>query len=335
MQDPVSGFTYPEEWVLLCRDEQSRFLVSKGLAVLASDGTVRKRGFTTGSTAAAAAKAAVLSLTKNCITEVSILTPAGIRIHVPVTADRGTGECVKYSGDYPGDVTAGMTFSAEAVPSDSTISLHFGEGIGRWVRDTPRNMTGDPAVSPLARDEILNAVREAMEETGIRGVTTRIFARQGVEVAEKTLNKMVGVEGGISILGTTGLVEPWDDHLEQAACERAVLADKVVLTTGRIGMRYARMLFPEHEVILAGSRLGTIIPHLKGEVIICGLPALVLRYINPVILEGTGFSTVEEFMTSDVFSSAMHTSFQNYKREHPDTRIVIVNREGIVIGDSS
>jgi len=100
-------------------------------------------------------------------------------------------------------------------------------------------------------------------------------------------------------------------------------------------MRYARMLFPEHEVILAGSRLGTIIPHLKGEVIICGLPALVLRYINPVILEGTGFSTVEEFMTSDVFSSAMHTSFQNYKREHPDTRIVIVNREGIVIGDSS
>ena len=58
MQDPVSGFTYPEEWVLLCRDEQSRLLVSKGLAVLASDGTVRKRGFTTGSTAAAAAKAA-------------------------------------------------------------------------------------------------------------------------------------------------------------------------------------------------------------------------------------------------------------------------------------
>ena len=155
MQDPVSGFTYPEEWILLCRDEQSRLLVSKGLAVLASDGTVRKRGFTTGSTAAAAAKAAVLSLTKNCITEVSILTPAGIRIHVPVTADRGTGECVKYSGDYPGDVTAGMTFSAEVVPSDSK-PLHFD---GEWRGGFAIHPVRDRDPRCLEASWILNAVR--------------------------------------------------------------------------------------------------------------------------------------------------------------------------------
>jgi cobalt-precorrin-5B (C1)-methyltransferase len=94
------------------------------------------------------------------------------------------------------------------------------------------------------------------------------------------------------------------------------------------------MLFPDHEVILAGSRLGTIIPHLTGEVIICGLPALVLKYINPVILEGTGFSTVEEFMTNDRFLPAMQTSFQIYKSAHPNVRIVVVNREGAIIGDS-
>lgn len=335
MQDPVSGFTYPDEWVSLCRNDASRLLVSQGLAVLTSDGTIRKRGFTTGSTASAAAKASVLSLTKSGITKVSVLTPAGIRIHIPVFAYRGKGECSKYSGDYPGDVTSGMIFTAEATLADSEVSLIFSEGIGRWNRDTQRYKTGDPAVSPQARDEILNAIKEAIEKTGVPGVTVRIFAQQGIEVAEKTLNRMIGVTGGISILGTTGFVEPWDDHLEQAACDRAILAEKVVLTTGRIGMKYARMLFPDREVILAGSRLGTIIPNLMGEVIICGLPALVLKYVNPSILEETGFSTVEEFMTTDNFLPAMNTSFQNYKKIHPDVRIVVVNREGTVIGDSS
>ncbi|MGV8108238.1 cobalt-precorrin-5B (C(1))-methyltransferase [Methanospirillum sp.] len=334
MQDPVSGFTYPEEWVTLCTDKTSRLLVSQGLAVLTSDGTIRRRGFTTGSSAAAAAKASVLSLKKTGITEVSILTPTGLRVQIPVSIDRGTGECSKYSGDYPGDVTSGLVFTAEATVTDSGISLIFGEGIGRWSRDTPRYKSGDPAISYMARDEIQTAIEEAVQEAGISGVAVRIFARQGREVAEKTLNKMVGVTEGISILGTTGFVEPWDDHLEQAACDRAVHAERVVLTTGRIGMRYARMLFPDHEVILAGSRLGTIIPHLTGEVTICGLPALVLKYVNPAILEGTGFSTVEEFMTTERFLPAMQASFQIYKSAHPNVRIVIVNREGTIIGDS-
>ncbi|NLL09813.1 MAG: cobalt-precorrin-5B (C(1))-methyltransferase [Methanomicrobiales archaeon] len=334
MQDPVSGFTYPEEWISLCTDETERLLVSEGLAVLTSDGTIRRRGFTTGSSASAAAKASVLSLINTGFNEVSILTPAGIRVQIPVTITRGTGECRKYSGDYPGDVTAGLVFTAEATPADSGTTLVFGEGIGRWSRDTPRYKTGDPAVSCQAMDEIKNAIEEAVQETGIPGVSVRIFAREGREVAEKTLNQMVGVVGGISILGTTGFVEPWDDHLEQTVCDRAVQAERVVLTTGRIGMRYARMLFPDHEVILAGSRLGTIIPHLTGEVIICGLPALVLKYVNPSILEGTGFSTVEEFMTTERFLPAMQASFQIYKSAHPNVRIVVVNREGAIIGDS-
>lgn len=334
MQDPVSGFSYPDDWVSLCTDETERRLVRQGLAVLTSDGTIRRRGFTTGSSAAAAAKAAVLSLTQPNITEVSILTPVGIRVQIPVSTDNGTGECRKFSGDYPGDVTAGLIFTAEATHSDSEISLVFGEGIGRWSRDTPRYKAGDPAVSSQARDEIQTAIEEAVQEAGIPGVAIRIYARQGREVAEKTLNQMVGVIGGISILGTTGFVEPWDDHLEQAVCDRAVHAERVVLTTGRIGMRYARMLFPDHEVILAGSRLGTIIPHLSGEVTICGLPALVLKYVNPAILEGTGFSTVEEFMTTERFLPAMQESFQIYKSAHPDVRIVVVNREGTIIGDS-
>ncbi|HOJ95844.1 MAG TPA: cobalt-precorrin-5B (C(1))-methyltransferase [Methanospirillum sp.] len=335
MLDPVSGFTYPAEWVSLCTDEVSRQLVRQGLAILTSDGTIRRRGFTTGTTAAAAAKAAVLSITKTGITQVSILTPVRIRVQIPVYADGGTGECIKYAGDYPGDVTAGLAFTAEADITESGISLTFGEGIGRWIRDTPRYKAGDPAVSFQARDEIINAIEEAMSETGMPGAGVKIYARQGSLVAEKTLNQMVGVAGGISILGTTGFVEPWDDHLEQAVYERAMKAERVVLTTGRIGLRYARMLFPDHEVILAGSRLGSIVPHLTGEVIICGLPALVLKYINPHILDGTNCPTVEEFMTHERFFEAMQSSFQIFKSGHPNVRIVLVNRQGTIIGDSS
>ncbi|NLV26122.1 MAG: cobalt-precorrin-5B (C(1))-methyltransferase [Methanomicrobiales archaeon] len=336
MQDPVSGFEYPESWVYLCNDRRNLALAQKGLAVLTADGKIRKRGFTTGTTAAAAAKAAVLSLKQNDIREVTILTPSGISVQVPVETGSGIGHCYKYSGDYPGDVTAGLEFIACISPSENENreALIFGPGIGRWERDTPRNKKGEPAVSVQAMKEIKNAINEAIEETGVSGISIMIYAPRGVDVAEKTLNRMVGVAGGISVLGTTGFVEPWDDHLEQTVFTRAAGAERVVLTTGRIGMKYARMLFPGHEVILAGSRLGNIIPHLTGTLIICGLPALVLKYINPHFLDKTGFLTVEEMMSSDLFTPAMHTAFTNYKKEHPEIRVVVLSREGRMLGDS-
>jgi len=335
MRDPVSGFEYPESWVKLCTDSSHLSSIQQGLAVLTADGSVRMRGFTTGSTAAAAAKAAVLSLSHSDIWQVTILTPVHIPIQVMVSSHQGIGHCSKYAGDYPGDVTAGLEFIAVARPAESGITIEFGEGIGRWDRNTPRYHKGDPAVSAQARSEINTAIQEAVHETGIPGVLVRISSPQGKEVAEKTLNRMIGVTNGISILGTTGFVEPWDDHLEEAVLERAAQTDRVVLTTGRVGMRFARLLFPTHEVILAGSRLGTIIPHLSGTIIICGLPALVLKYVNPHFLDGTGYTTVEELMSTDIFLPAMNTSLQAYKREHPTIRVVVVNREGKVIGDST
>lgn len=335
MRDPVSGFEYPSSWVERCSDQASRSLIEQGLAVLTADGSARMRGFTTGSSAAAAAKAAVLSLFRGEIQEVSIRTPVHIRIEVPVLASKGTSTCSKYSGDYPGDVTAGLIFLAVASPAESDVILSFGEGIGRWDRETPRYKKGDPAVSVQAQEEIQYAIREALDEIEAAGICIEISAPRGKEVAEKTLNQMVGVIGGISILGTTGFVEPWDDHLEQTVCERAMAAGRVVLTTGRMGMRYARLLFPDHEVILAGSRLGTIIPHLTGEVTICGLPALVLKYVNPQFLEGSGYSTVEELMSTDIFQSLMISSLQTYKKANPKIRVVVVNRNGQIIGDTT
>ncbi|MDO9539709.1 MAG: cobalt-precorrin-5B (C(1))-methyltransferase [Methanocalculus sp.] len=330
MIDPVTGFTIPDEWVSRVQSRDELELVSTGRGVLTASGAVLRRGITTGATAAAAAKAAVLSLRKPVL-EVDILLPCGIRVVVPATGEDGRGSAVKDSGDYPEDRTAGLLFRADAV-EDTEIILHAGEGIGRFVRDTPRYTEGEPAISPPARDCILTAITEALEAIKFSGVSVTISVIGGRDAGADTLNPRVGVIGGISLLGTTGFVEPWDDHLESSMEERVRSANRVVITTGRIGLRISRLLFPEYEVVLAGSKIGQAIKASSCETILCGLPGLILKFINPDILEGTGYQTVEEYVATEEGQNRMREMLND--ATPTGIRIVIVNRDGEVIGDS-
>ncbi|MDP3565445.1 MAG: cobalt-precorrin-5B (C(1))-methyltransferase, partial [Methanoregula sp.] len=235
MRDPVTGFEYPGAWVERCTDPALLILAKQGLAVLTSSGTVLRRGFTTGTTAAAACKAAVLSLSGKTLSSVSLSIPCGLVVEVPLETSAGRACCKKYAGDYPSDVTAGIHIVAEAISLPSGIRFEPGEGIGRFVRDTPRYRKGEPAISPSSLDCIMRAIQEAKDETGLSGVLVKLHIPDGKEVAGKTLNSRVGVVGGISILGTTGLVEPWDDHLEESVCGRVSSAKNPVITTGRTG----------------------------------------------------------------------------------------------------
>lgn len=334
MRDPVTGFEYPAEWVKRCADPARLRLAEQGLGVLTSSGTVLQRGFTTGTTAAAACKAAVLSLSRKNISSVSLRIPCGLVVVVPVDADTGKASCKKYAGDYPSDVTAGVVIIAEATPLPGGFQFEAGAGIGRFVRDTPRYRKGEPAISITSSDCIMRAVKEGMDAAGLSGVLLKLHIPQGAEVAQKTLNSRVGVEGGISILGTTGLVEPWDDHLEESVCGRVSSAKNPVITTGRVGLRYARLLYPDHEVILVGGKIGEALDAAKGDVILCGLPALILRHINPHILDGTGFSTVEEYSVSPLYEKILHETLAGFKKERPAVHVVLVDRTGAVIGES-
>jgi cobalt-precorrin-5B (C1)-methyltransferase len=331
--DPVTGFVYPGEWVEACRDEAGLDRARAGLAVLTSSGTVLNRGYTTGTTAAACCKAAILSLEEE-IREVDVSTPSGIRVFVPVEASRGVASCRKYSGDYPGDATAGILFIAECTPAHDEISLYPGEGIGRFSRDTPRHRKGEPAVSTPALSSILDAIHEGLSKTGLSGITVHLRIPDGLVVAGKTLNPQVGIEGGISVLGTTGLVEPWDDHLTETVIERVRTSDRVVLTTGRTGLRYARLLFPDHDVVLAGSHLEVAIAEARGPVVLCGLPALILRFLDPELPGTTGYATIEEFSVQPEFKDRMFAAFSKGKERYPRLRVVIVDRNGTIMGDS-
>lgn len=333
MRDPVTGFEYPEAWVLKCRSPALLGKVADGLAVLTASGTVLLRGYTTGTTAAAACKAAILSL-RNKVISVTVAVPCGLVIDVPVSAEDGRAECRKFTGDYPGDVTSGLVFVATASVQETGIEVIPGPGIGRYARTTPRFRKGTPAITPAPLACILRSVEEAMGETGVVGARITLSVLDGEKVAAKTLNSRVGVEGGISILGTTGLVEPWDDHLTASALERIARSPRVVLTTGRIGLRYARLRYPEHDVVLVGSKIRDAVAAAQNEVILFGLPALVLKYLSPNILAGTGFSTVEDLSASDRFPQLLQETLAACAEREPGIRVVIINRDGEVVGES-
>ncbi|MFA4859975.1 cobalt-precorrin-5B (C(1))-methyltransferase [Methanoregula sp.] len=333
MRDPVTGFDYPDAWVSRCTDKEKRLLAEQGLAVLTASGTALIRGFTTGTTAAAAAKAAVLALA-GPVCSVRIHIPCGLFVDVPVHGNAGIARCTKFSGDYPSDVTAGIEFIATAFPARDGITLQFGEGIGRFSRDTVRYRKDDPAVSPSAYACITSSIEEAQKEMGLPGVRVTIRIPRGAEVAGQTLNPRVGVDGGISVLGTTGLVEPWDDHLTESTVARIAATNDPVLTTGRIGLRYSRLLFPDRDVILIGGKIGESLAAAHGNVVLSGLPALILKFISPKILEGTGYRTVEELSVSPAFKETMKTSLAEFKTMRPDVRVVLLNRDGTILGET-
>ncbi len=333
MKDPVTGFTYPAEWVQNCAEQEHRDLVKSGRAVLTSSGRILMRGYTTGTTAAAVAKAAVLSL-RHDVSSVRVTLPCEQVVDVAVNGKNGIASGIKYSGDYPSDITAGLEFMAEATVSPASITILFGEGIGRFVRDTPRYAKNSPAVSPTALSGIVRAVQEALDMTGATGISVRISAPGGIAIGPRTLNPKMGVDGGISVLGTTGFVEPWDDHLTESTMERIAAAAHPVLTTGRTGLRFSRLLFPDREVILVGGKIGEALAAARGDVTLCGLPALILRFIRPEILDGTGFATVEEFSASGGFQKAVPAILASFRERYPRATVVLINREGRIIGES-
>ena len=325
MIDPVDNFEIPDKWIERAGipPDELKSRISSGCYVLLSDGSLLRRGYTTGTTAAAAAKAAVISLLMD-ISEISVPTPAGIRAILPVNAARGKAIAVKDAGDHAADVTRALEILAEA-KEDEMIIIRPGSGIG--------SKNGIPAINPSPMRQIREAIEEALCETGLKGASVTISIPRGKEVAKKTLNEKIGITGGLSILGTTGFVEPWNEHLGEMKEELIRKSDKVVLTTGRIGMRFSGMLFPGYTVILIGSDISRGLAAAKGDVIICGLPGLILKWANAHILKNSGYRTVREMIASDPENPIIDRALDAAVRA-AGKRIVLLNRNGTILRDS-
>ena len=335
MIDPVNNFKIPEEWISrtgLPREELEKNVAS-GMIVVLSDGSVLKRGYTTGTTASAAAKAAVLSL-KKAVDSVSVPTPVGLKAYLEVSeSSPGRAVVKKIPNDHESDITRGLEFVGEAREAEG-IRIFGGKGIGVVRRDGLQVSKGKSAINPKPMEQIRAAVQEAVEELGLQGAEVTISIPEGERIGKETLNSRIGVEGGISVLGSTGFVEPWNDHLGETKGDLIRCTDRVVLTTGRIGMRYSHMLFPDYTVVMVGSRISEGLDNASGDVIICGLPGLVLKWGNPEMLQDSGYVTVVEMLEKAPGHERLREAFEMAVEKGKGARIVVIDRDGSVLMDS-
>ena len=336
IRDPVSGFEIPEEWIERSGDHFAQDKIRSGKWVLLSDGRMLVRGYTTGTTSAAACKGAVLSLALSPFERleiVDVMTHAGIRVSLTVEARAGICRAVKDGGDHQFDITNGIEVLAKARQSER-IELIAGEGIGSITAGGLCAPQGKPAISQSARRQIMRAIEEGLEMTGLEGAVVELSVPRGKEIAIHTLNSKLGVVGGISILGSTGFVEPWNDHLAASRNEEIKGLNAVLVTTGRTGLKYSRILFPDHRVVLLGSHLDTLQFDEGQDSILCGLPALILRWAWPEVLEGTGYRTVAEMVEREPEHSRINTAIEKARESLPFTRIVLLYKDGRILKDS-
>ena len=233
--------------------------------------TKLRSGYTTGTCAQAAAKAAGLMLVKGSLIEsVSVETPSGARLNIKIVdpkMGRNFARCgvVKYSGDDP-DVTDGITVYAKVRYSDRKgISITGGTGVGVVTMPGLAIKVGEYAINPTPRRMIAKEVAALASED--KGVEVEISVPCGRDVAKQTFNSRLGIKGGISIIGTTGIVEPrsTDAYKKSLALNIDVLKaaghDRIVLVFGYVGEKFCKEslgIRPE-SMIKIGDHVGFMI----------------------------------------------------------------------------
>ncbi|MBR0138938.1 MAG: cobalamin biosynthesis protein CbiD [Firmicutes bacterium] len=210
-------------------------------------------GYTTGTCAAAASKAAALMLlTGKKLENISVVTPRGISLKleladVSISEDRVSCAIKKDSGDDP-DVTDGiLIYSEVSRTKEPGIVIEGGKGIGRVTMKGLDRPVGDAAINSGPRKQIAEALTEVLSMSGAEGgLKAVISAPEGEELAKKTFNPRLGIVGGISILGTTGIVDPMsEDALIETVRislrqKREMGAEYALLTPGNIGAEYIK-----------------------------------------------------------------------------------------------
>lgn len=213
-------------------------------------------GYTTGSCAAAAASgAAQILLGGKTITEVSLMTPKGILLHLKledITVKDNMVSCGvrKDAGDDP-DTTDGILVVASVEkmsgPQPVRIQIDGGQGVGRVTKPGLACKPGEAAINPVPRSMIMRAVEEAADQYGYEGsLKVTISVPKGQETAHRTFNPRLGIEGGISILGTSGIVEPMSEKalirsIEVEMSQHVAQGEQYLLITpGNYGADYLR-----------------------------------------------------------------------------------------------
>jgi len=199
-------------------------------------------GLTTGTCATAAAIAAThRMITGEMPNKVPVILPNGETIHVAVRYGEDYASVVKVSGDDP-DVTNGIEIRAQVKPSDH-FEILGGEGVGRFTVPGFDFPPGEAAINKAPRQMIRENIRE--------DVSVTISVPQGAEIARRTFNPRLGIEGGISIIGVSGIVKPFSEEAFVASIRKCMQvaqasgSDRVVINSGGKSERFVKAQYPD------------------------------------------------------------------------------------------
>ena len=256
------------------------------------NGHTQRYGFTTGTTATAAAIAAAYMYLDDKKDIVDVELPAGITLSIPIEYFKEQNNFFicgvkKNAGDDP-DVTDGILISAklEFIKKENDLEFNFfaGEGVGIFTKDGLALPKGEAAINPVPRQMMIENLSRILKESGFKGtVNITVMVENGVEIAKKTFNERLGIIGGISILGTSGLVLP----MSKTALLETIEADikfrlnnskerRVYLAPGNIGAKFLEKNFNINSTTVAiisnfiGESIDYSISNDAREIVLCG-----------------------------------------------------------------
>lgn len=281
-------------------------------------GRALRAGWTTGTCASAAAKAAAEALVSQAACEVvEVALPSGRRVSFAVDsctvrADRAEAVVVKDAGDDP-DVTHGARLTATVSwRTEPGIELDGGVGVGVVTKPGLGLELGGPAINPVPRRMIRQAVGESVN-LKVRGVRVVISVPEGEKMARKTTNRRLGILGGISILGTTGIVRPfstasWRASVEQAVSVMAAQGEKtlVLCTGGRTEKAAAKMLPQLADVCFVevgdftGAALRRAVENDIAQVVFVGMVGKLTKLASGVLMTHYTRSKVDTGLLGEI-----------------------------------
>lgn len=245
------------------------------------DPSQMRHGYTTGSCATATTKAALIALiTGEAQEQATIHLPVGRDVtftieKCEIMENSVRAETIKDAGDDPDATHQALIVSTVSWTDVPGIILDGGVGVGRVTKPGLPVPVGEAAINPVPRKMIITTVQQTLAEFQIdRGVKVVISVPDGEEIAKKTLNGRLGIIGGISILGTRGIVVPFSSSAYMASIVQAISVAKVggckhlVLTTGGRSEKFAMELYqelPEEAFIEMGDFVGFSLKQCKKQ----------------------------------------------------------------------
>ena len=253
-----------------------------------------RKGFTTGTAATCASVAhAIYKLRDEKVDFVNVVLPNNDLLKINVEVHDDYAFVIKDSGDDP-DVTNGAKICAcvELDFNNKEILIQGGKGVGVVTKEGLQIPVGKAAINPVPIQMIKNNLNKIVGNK--IGAKVTIFVPDGEKIAEKTFNKRIGIVGGISIIGTTGIVEPMsvDAVIATIKCEIDVLlknnSEIISLVPGKIGEKHLKSLYPEKQPVIVSNYFGEAFSYLRendlSEILIAGHPGktakLAMGYYN-------------------------------------------------------